>query len=425
MNKLLVRWFFLPWTALLVVTPGCNSTDSFWHYDTQTPDAEVSHYEEPAVDAFSSNAMDSASSSNSSTTSKASVFQTAGAVSTLQSDTASVQIAKEPDGSNSSAGTTFLSKEEISTSTSGTLSSIPAMESPETAPSTAATSPEMSTENLNSKVTLLNNNDKPIVIGEILSINVVEEKKPPSSFLVDEHGKIMVPYLGAWKVFDKTCSQVADELKRAYEKSYYKQATVIVSRAQRLGERGRIFVLGQVRIQGSLQIPTDEVFTLSKAVLQAGGFNETANSSQVVVTRRDLNDPTKTHSMTVNVGDILNNGQLDKDIIIQPNDYIFVPARGESSGEILVAGAVRSPGTYPVPAGGPLTITAAIFRAGGFDQFADEEEVKLVRQDPTNSSRETRRIINVKSVLEEGVRKNDVIVKAGDVIIVPEKWFKF
>jgi protein involved in polysaccharide export with SLBB domain len=159
--------------------------------------------------------------------------------------------------------------------------------------------------------------------------------------------------------------------------------------------------------------------------LAAGGFTVQADSTRVSIIRRDPANPGKEEKMNVNVSEILNNGRLDLDVEVYPDDFIFVPSKGDAIGEILVTGAVRSPGSYPIPVGVPYTVSQAIFRAGGFDEFANKASVKVVRNKPGTPEEEREITVNVEDVLKKGRRDLDIEVYPDDVVIVPERWFNF
>ena len=89
---------------------------------------------------------------------------------------------------------------------------------------------------------------------------------------------------------------------------------------------GRVYVVGQVRLTGPVDMPGDEVLTLSKAVLRAGGFTEYADKRHVKVTRRG-EGAAPAQAFTVDLQTVLENSKTEKDIPVEPGDSIFVPSR--------------------------------------------------------------------------------------------------
>src|SRR5262245_56277617 len=110
-----------------------------------------------------------------------------------------------------------------------------------------------------------------LVAGDKLSFRIVEDREAPKSLPVTDSGEVDVPYIGRVMAADKTCKQLASELKTQLEKEYYYRATVILGLDSVSKTRGRIYIWGQVHKQGAIEIPADENFTAGKAILQAGG----------------------------------------------------------------------------------------------------------------------------------------------------------
>jgi polysaccharide export outer membrane protein len=85
--------------------------------------------------------------------------------------------------------------------------------------------------------------------------------------------------------------------------------------------------VGPVHSPGPEEIPSDEVFTLSKAILRAGGFGDYADTHKVEVRRKSSTPGGKDDIHTVDVGQILNKGKTDSDMPLEAGDVIYVPER--------------------------------------------------------------------------------------------------
>jgi polysaccharide export outer membrane protein len=164
-------------------------------------------------------------------------------------------------------------------------------------------------------------------VGDRLSFRIVEDQEDPKPLIVTDSGDLEVPYLGRFAAAGKTCKQLARALKGELEKELYYQATVIIAVDQLSRNRGKVYLVGSVRNPGPQEIPGDEIFTLSKAIMRAGGFGDFADRKRVKVTRKGdvLSSPSK--SMVVNVADIIERGHIQKDLQLQPGDLIFIPDR--------------------------------------------------------------------------------------------------
>ncbi len=82
-----------------------------------------------------------------------------------------------------------------------------------------------------------------------------------------------------------------------------------------------VYIFGQVRNPGALQVKKSSIPTLTQAIAQAGGFTDRANRKRVQIRRKDVTG--KELEISVNVRDILK-GKI-KDIPLQENDTVYVP----------------------------------------------------------------------------------------------------
>ena len=159
--------------------------------------------------------------------------------------------------------------------------------------------------------------------NDFVSFRVVEDRDNDSQRLrVSDNGELEVPYIGPVPAQGKTCKELAYNIKAALEKEYYYHATVILA-LDRVSEksRGKIYVYGSVKGQGPQEIPADESYTASKAVIRAGGFGDFANKRKVKVTRKNGQD------FTVDLKRVIEEGHTDEDVVLQPDDQIYVPQR--------------------------------------------------------------------------------------------------
>jgi protein involved in polysaccharide export with SLBB domain len=166
---------------------------------------------------------------------------------------------------------------------------------------------------------------RPLRIGDTLSMRVVEDRELPVSLLVTDSGEVEVPLIGRVIAKGKTCKQLAYAIKVPLERDYYYKATVIIALdVAGLKSPGRVYVTGQVRNQGPLDIPPDETFTVSKAILRAGGFADFANKRKVKLVRKKGGS---TETTIVDVELVVKKGRTDRDPVVEADDTIIVPER--------------------------------------------------------------------------------------------------
>jgi polysaccharide export outer membrane protein len=131
---------------------------------------------------------------------------------------------------------------------------------------------------------------------------------------------------------------------------------------------------------------------LSEAITQAGGIKPLADIRNVEVHR--LTRTGTPQIISVNLWDLLQSGDTNKDVVLQKGDTIMIPKANQinsseagtlatasfapKSIRVNVVGEVKKPGVLEVPPNTPLN--NAILAAGGFDmERADVKTVDLIR----------------------------------------------
>jgi protein involved in polysaccharide export with SLBB domain len=166
-----------------------------------------------------------------------------------------------------------------------------------------------------------------LAIGDRISFQVKEDEDDPTQLTVLDSGNLEVPYIGRYTAVGKTCKELALSLKVELEKDYYYHATVIIAVDAMTKSRGIVYLVGAVRAPGPQDIPSDEEFTVSKAILRAGGFTDYADKSDVKITRKASAPGAAEQSFTVDVGKVLEKGKIGSDLTLQAGDLIYIPER--------------------------------------------------------------------------------------------------
>jgi polysaccharide export outer membrane protein len=198
-----------------------------------------------------------------------------------------------------------------------------AVSAPAAAVSTPATNSPVSS--LINNMDVLDDKHK-LVAGDKVTFRVVEDEDDPKSLIVNDDGDVQVPYIGIFPARGKTCKQLAQDLKNALEKKYYYQATVIIGVDSQITQ-GIVYLVGAVQKPGPEEIPREEVLTVGKAVLRAGGFTDYADQKHVRVTRSGGDGSTEKVVFTVDVAQIFEKGKTENDRTLEPGDLIYVPER--------------------------------------------------------------------------------------------------
>lgn len=185
---------------------------------------------------------------------------------------------------------------------------------------------------------------------------------------------------------------------------------------------------------------------LTLALQTAGGVTQSADIGNIQVIRRPRAGAEQT--ISVNLWDMVERGNLTQDIILQQGDTIVVPTISAENFDparsiklatanfaadtsqplnIAVVGEVNRPGTYTVGAGGGggtgggiiglTTVTRAIQTAGGITPLADIRQIQVRRQ--RKDGTEQLIALDLWQLLETGELSNDIILQQGDTIVVP------
>jgi polysaccharide export outer membrane protein len=136
--------------------------------------------------------------------------------------------------------------------------------------------------------------------------------------VVQPDGYVTLKSAGSMYVEGKTQPQLADSVQAAYAKILHDP---IIAIALKDFERPYFIAAGQVQKPGKYDLRS--AITVTQAVAIAGGFNEKAKHSQVV-----LYHPTPTGEFAVKILDIkklMANRALSEDIQLQPGDTLYVP----------------------------------------------------------------------------------------------------
>ena len=151
--------------------------------------------------------------------------------------------------------------------------------------------------------------------------------------------------------------------------------------------------------------------TLIEALALGGSPNATAASEAIVV--RPAAGTTATGPLLPSqpgVSEVtrvnltaLQSGELSQNVVLQDGDTIFVP-RAET---LFVFGQVRNPGSFAIAK--DMTVVQALALAGGVTERGALNRVRIIR--------------TIDGKKKEVTAKLDDLVKAGDTIVVPERFF--
>ena len=125
-----------------------------------------------------------------------------------------------------------------------------------------------------------------------------------------------------FKADGKTPGDLEREIRTRYVPTVFKYLTVTVKQE---GSTLWYYVDGEVKAPNRQLYNTR--ITVLKAIASASGFTDFANKKKVKVVRSGGEDTAAKQSFELNMVDILEKGKTEKDVILQPDDFIIVPSR--------------------------------------------------------------------------------------------------
>ena len=102
----------------------------------------------------------------------------------------------------------------------------------------------------------------------------------------------------------------------------------------------------------------------------------------------------------------------------------FAPYDGKGVspwGTVTVLGEVLMPGPVNIPSTMNLSLTKAIQMAGGLKPFADRSSIQVTSCEKGGKQIQTK--IDLDEIGKEGRADKDLVLRAGDVVWVPETWY--
>ena len=154
--------------------------------------------------------------------------------------------------------------------------------------------------------------------GDVIEIQYRYTPEFNQTIAVQPDGYVSLEIGGDVKVSGRNLQEVQDLiLAKARTRLASPELTVILKEFQ----KPYVVVAGEVAQPGKVELR--EKLTAIQAVLLAGGFKETAKSSQIVVFRK-LNAETA-EVRTLNFKTLKQTSDLENDLTLQPGDMILVP----------------------------------------------------------------------------------------------------
>ncbi|MBI5629260.1 MAG: polysaccharide biosynthesis/export family protein [Elusimicrobia bacterium] len=157
--------------------------------------------------------------------------------------------------------------------------------------------------------------------GDLLEITLYREKDMDRVVRVGPKGTIVFPLLGRLKIGGLDTS-VAERMLRRKLRKFLKNPEVFIVIKEYANRQ--VYILGEVQRPGPYLLSAEVSLSILELVTMAGGFTPYAALNRTRVIRKvDRSD----HTFIVDMAAVMKKGEQSKDIILQPNDIVYVPER--------------------------------------------------------------------------------------------------
>lgn len=245
--------------------------------------------------------------------------------------------------------------------------------------------------------------------GDLLRIDVFNEPDLATTARMTAAASVDFPLIGEVTVAGKDTAAIAAEIQRRLEDGFIRKAPTSVSVVEYAPRQ--VYVMGSVARQESIKLNPFTDLSAVQAIIQVGGFLDEANRNGVFVIRDAADRKESKQYLPVTMSP--DAPGANQDIILQPGDMVMVPRLDR----IFVIGRVRTPGALNLPGQGNLTVSKALSMAGGFEVYARQNQVQLIR------TGHPVRVVDVQDILNGDSKAEDPAVQPGDTIFVPESRF--
>ena len=155
--------------------------------------------------------------------------------------------------------------------------------------------------------------------GDLLEVTVFKEADMSRTARISGNGTITFPLAGNIKLSELTVPEAEALLAEKLSEFLVKpQVTAFI---KEYGNK-QIYVLGEVKKPGSIEMPAERRLTVLEAITLAGGFTDLAAPDRTKVLRGTGNT---SQSIQVEVNRITKQGDKSADIYLEPNDTVYVP----------------------------------------------------------------------------------------------------
>ena len=237
--------------------------------------------------------------------------------------------------------------------------------------------------------------------GDQLRVSVWGVPELSVDVKVRPDGKITLPAAGDIVASGQTPPELSERIKKAVER--FVKAPVVTLTVTDI-TNNKVYVGGDGTTPQVVNLAGKT--TLFKLLCQLPGLDN-ADLHHAYLLRNGKKVLVDFHSLFYE-------GDFSKDIAFEPGDIVFIPKNEEN--KVYVVGAVVTPKFIPYRDG--MRVLDAVLEAGGVNEFADENDVLIVRRHP-----EMRIHVRLKDLMKGKDMGMNLALQPGDYVTVPERLF--
>ena len=178
--------------------------------------------------------------------------------------------------------------------------------------------------------------------GDLLDIKLFYNPELNEQLTVRSDGRITLQLVNDVIAAGLTPSELTAALTKAYARELSNPKVAVIVRTS---VADKVYVDGEVNRAGMINLtgPT----TVLQSISQAGGMKDSAESEQVIVLRKDENN--KMTAIEVDIKSAIRGTDLNQDILVKPNDIVYVPKSRISNVNTWIDQYIRR--NIPLPIG--------------------------------------------------------------------------
>jgi len=252
--------------------------------------------------------------------------------------------------------------------------------------------------------------------GDTLVISVWGEKDLSLTVKVRPDGKIALPALGELRATEMTPKELQADLTIRLRRIVKNPiVTVVVQEFT----NNKVYVFGGGVDSGVYSLT--QRTTLLQLLCQLGQQNAGQRTPLFTlgVQNADLRNAYIIRNgkmIRQDFHDLFVNGKKSDDIVMEPNDAVFIPSFRDRN--VYVMGAVVAPKAIAYRDG--MTVVEALLEAGGFTKFAKQNGTVIYRK---NGEEDLTIPVRVKDLINDGDLRQNTRLQPGDYVVVNESLF--